>query len=161
MREADDRLALDARHLIQRLESALIRLEAGNPLSPDVSVTQRRARPPLPDPRMIRWIIRQRRLRDRYFESDLFADPGWDILLELAASRAEHHRVSISDLTLAAAVPATTALRWITMMTERRLLVRVPDDQDKRRTYITLAEPVAEAIARYFDELGRDAGRVI
>jgi hypothetical protein len=41
---------------------------------------------------------------------DLFADPGWDILLDLYAARQEGKQVSVSSLCIAAAVPPTTAL---------------------------------------------------
>lgn len=121
----------------------------------------RRPRPPLPDPRLVHRIIRQRRLRDRYFESDLFADPAWDILLDLTAARAEHRRVSVTSLCIAAAVPATTALRWIAQMTEMGILVREQDDEDKRRAFIALSDSAADAMARYFDELGKDAAKLI
>ncbi len=121
----------------------------------------RRPRAPLPDPRLVHRIIRQRRLRDRYFESELFADPAWDILLDLTAARAEHRRVSVTSLCIAAAVPATTALRWIAQMTEMRLLVREQDDEDKRRAFIALSDTAAEALARYFDELGREAAKLV
>lgn len=120
----------------------------------------RRPRPPLPDPRLIQRIVRQRRLRERYFESELFADPAWDILLDLAAARADHRQVSVTSLCIAAAVPATTALRWIAQMTAMRLLVRHEDAQDKRRTFIALSDDAADALARYFDELGAEAARL-
>lgn len=121
----------------------------------------RKARVPLPDPRLVKRIIRQRRLRARYFEPELFADPAWDILLDLTAARAEHRRVSVTSLCIAAAVPPTTALRWITQMTEMGLLLREQDPEDRRRAFIVLADPVADAMARYFDELGKDADRLI
>ena len=121
----------------------------------------RRPRPALPDPRLVHRIIRQRRLRERYFQTELFADPAWDILLDLTAARAEHRRVSVTSLCIAAAVPATTALRWIAQMTDMGLLVREQDDEDKRRAFIALSDDVADAIARYFDELGKDAARLV
>lgn len=121
----------------------------------------RRPRAPLPDPRLVQRIIRQRRLRDRYFESELFADPAWDILLDLTAARAEHRRVSVTSLCIAAAVPATTALRWIAQMTEMGILVREQDDEDRRRAFIALSDSAADGMARYFDELGRDAAKLI
>jgi hypothetical protein len=121
----------------------------------------RRPRAPLPDPRLVQQIIRQRRLRDRYFDSELFADPAWDILLDLTAARAEHRRVSVTSLCIAAAVPATTALRWIAQMTETGILVRQHDEEDKRRAFIALSDKAADAMARYFDELGKDAGRLV
>jgi len=114
----------------------------------------RTARPPLPDPRLVRKIIRQRQLRARYFEGDLFADPAWDMLLDLTAARVEHVRVSVTSLCIASGVPPTTALRWIGQMTDAGLLQRVDDETDRRRAFITLSDKAADAMARYFAELG-------
>ena len=135
-------------------------LEYGAPASVERDL-MRRPRPPLPDPRLVHRIIRQRRLRDRYFETELFADPAWDILLDLTAARAEHRRVSVTSLCIAAAVPATTALRWIAQMTEMGILVREQDEEDKRRAFIALSDTAADAMARYFDELGKDAAKLV
>ncbi len=121
----------------------------------------RNLRAPAPDPRLIHRIIRQRRLRDRFLPSELFSDPAWDILLDLVAARAEHRRVSVTSLCIAAAVPTTTALRWIAQMTQAGLLVREQDPQDRRRTFIALSDRVADAMARYFAELGTDGVNVI
>src|SRR5690606_19028413 len=117
----------------------------------------RRPRPPLPDPRLVRRIIRQRRLRAKYFGAEFFADPAWDMLLDLTAARAEHARVSVSSLCIASGVPPTTALRWIGQMTEAGLFERQEDETDRRRAFITLSDRAADAMARYFEELGRTA----
>lgn len=45
----------------------------------------RAARPSLPDPRLVRRILRQRQLRSRFFENDLFADPAWDMTSKISA----------------------------------------------------------------------------
>jgi hypothetical protein len=121
----------------------------------------RTARPPLPDPRLIRRIIRQRQQRARFFDGDLFADPAWDMLLDLTAARAEHTRVSVTSLCIASGVPPTTALRWIGQMTEAGLLQRIEDETDRRRAFITLTDKAADAMARYFADLGTGAARVI
>ena len=121
----------------------------------------RAARPPLPDPRLVRKIIRQRQLRARFFEGDLFADPAWDMLLDLTAARAEHVRVSVTSLCIASGVPPTTALRWIGQMTDAGLLQRVDDETDRRRAFITLAEKAADAMARYFAELGAASATLV
>ncbi|MBV1689424.1 winged helix DNA-binding protein [Novosphingobium sp. G106] len=121
----------------------------------------RQVRPPLPDPRLLRRIIRQRQLRARFFEGDLFADPAWDMLLDLAAARAEHKRVSVTSLCIASGVPPTTALRWIGQLTDAGLLQRVEDDTDRRRAFIALTDRAADAVARYFAELGSGAGRLV
>lgn len=120
-----------------------------------------RPRVPLPKPRLVHQILRQRRLRDRFFDPEIFADPAWDILLDLTAARAEHRRVSVTSLCIAAAVPATTALRWIAQMTDMGILVREQDLADKRRTFIALSESAADAMARYFVELEKTAGTVV
>ena len=117
----------------------------------------RKPRPPLPDPRLVRRIIQQRQLRARFFDSELFADPAWDILLDLTAARAEHQRVSVTSLCIASGVPPTTALRWIGQMVEAGLLERVEDEADRRRAFITLSDRAADAMARYFAELDKDA----
>ena len=114
-------------------------------------------RPPLPDPRYVRKIIRQRQLRAEFLGYELFADPAWDILLDLTAARAEHVRVSVTSLCIASGVPPTTALRWITQMTEAGLLERIEDESDRRRAFIELSDKAADAMARYFHELGKDA----
>ena len=98
----------------------------------------------------VRQEIRTRRLRDRFFDSRLFADPAWDILLDLYAAHLEHREVSVSSLCIAAATPPTTALRWIGSMTDAGILERRPDSHDKRRHLIALSASALHAIERYF-----------
>ncbi|MXP47161.1 winged helix DNA-binding protein [Altererythrobacter luteolus] len=121
----------------------------------------RKVRPSLPDPRLVRRIVRQRQLRARFFDGDLFADPAWDILLDLTAARAEHTRVSVTSLCIASGVPPTTALRWISQMVDAGLLERVEDEADKRRAFIALSDRAADAMARYFIELKKDAAALV
>lgn len=117
------------------------------------SLGRRSTSVPLPDPRLVRRIIRQRNERRRFFDAELFADPAWDMLLDLAAAHAEHRRVSVSSLCIAAGVPATTGLRWIKQMTETGLFERVEDSSDKRRVFITLSDAAVDAMACYFSEV--------
>ncbi|GAA0275021.1 hypothetical protein GCM10009127_14500 [Alteraurantiacibacter aestuarii] len=121
----------------------------------------RSTRPPLPDPRLVRRIIHQRQLRARFFDGDLFADPAWDMLLDLTAARVEHNRVSVTSLCIASGVPPTTALRWISQMTDSGLLERVEDDTDRRRAFIALSDKATDGMARYFDEMGKNAAQLV
>jgi hypothetical protein len=121
----------------------------------------RATRPPLPDPRLVRQIIQNRQLRAQFFAGDLFADPAWDILLDLTAARVEHKRVSVTSLCIASGVPPTTALRWIGQLIEAGLLRRLEDETDRRRVFITLTDHAADAMARYFAELGRSAVQLV
>jgi hypothetical protein len=110
---------------------------------------------PDPDPRSVRAAIRARRLRDQHFASELFADPAWDMLLDLYAARLEGRRVSVSSLCIAAAVPPTTALRWIGTMHDADLFGREADPTDKRRAHITLTDRAAAAMRGYFGAAAR------
>ncbi|MEM6908074.1 MAG: MarR family transcriptional regulator [Pseudomonadota bacterium] len=111
------------------------------------------ARAALPDPRFVRRVIAARQARARFFDAELFADPAWDMLLDLTAAHAEQAQVSVTSLCIAAGVPATTALRWLKQMVESGIFERVDDPSDKRRAFIVLSEQSLEAMARYFAEV--------
>ncbi len=97
----------------------------------------------------LRETIKLRRLRDRFFPPDLFADPAWDILLDLKAAAQEGQHVSVSSLCIAAAVPPTTALRWISAMTESGMLLRRQDPADARRVFIELSPETSAKMDDY------------
>jgi len=103
---------------------------------------------------VVRDVIRARRLRARFFDEELFADPAWDMLLDLLQAEIAQHRVPVSSLCIAAAVPATTALRWIKTMTDNGLFNRRADPHDGRRVFIELAPAASLAMRRYFAEVG-------
>jgi hypothetical protein len=103
----------------------------------------------------IRAIIRARRMRDHFFRAELFADPAWDMLLDLMAARLERNRVAVSSLCIAAAVPPTTALRWIKTLCDQGVFVRVADPEDGRRVFIELADSAAAGLESYFKAVQR------
>lgn len=101
----------------------------------------------------VRQLIGKRRMREQYFPAELFADPAWDMLLDLYAARLEQQMVSVSSLCIAAAVPATTALRWIKTLTDAGLFVREADEKDGRRIFIAMSDKAFVSIERYFEAL--------
>ena len=90
--------------------------------------------------RRLESIIKHRQARREYFSDDLFADPAWDILLELALAERQQRRVCISSLCIGAQVPSSTALRWIKHMTDNGWLVRKDDPLDARRKFAELSK---------------------
>jgi hypothetical protein len=135
-------LSQDAARIASALASlseAVERTQGGEPATPDEEI----------DAGRIRAIIRARRLREQFFPPDLFADPAWDMLLDLMAARLDGQHVAVSSLCIAAAVPATTALRWIKSLTDQGLFIRVSDPTDGRRVYIELSESAATALLGY------------
>jgi DNA-binding MarR family transcriptional regulator len=163
-----ENLSDDPVQRLRELGSEVTRIaQALSALGPGSAVADRRPpyrgepgeAPPL-SAQAIRQMIRARRTRDQYFAAELFADPAWDILLDLMAARLEGRDVGVSSLCIAAAVPPTTALRWISAMTEQGLLVRVADADDRRRVFIRLSADAAERMEACLQALQRSAAPV-
>ena len=98
---------------------------------------------------LVRRIIKLRRARDRYFPAEVFADPAWDMLLDLMAARLEAKQVPVSSLCIAAAVPTTTALRWVRSLTAAGVIDRRSDPSDARRSHVELSTPSVAAMTAY------------
>lgn len=107
---------------------------------------------------LVRGIISARAARRRFFGDELFADPAWDILLELYTFRSSQQRTSVSKLCLTAGVPTTTALRWIEKLHSDGLVERQPDPLDGRRVWISLSERGYEAMTSYLEAIGENRG---
>jgi DNA-binding MarR family transcriptional regulator len=135
-----------------RIASTLARLSTG-PGGPAVKPAEGGSASPDVDADVVRAVIRARRLRSRFFSEELFADPAWDMLLDLLQAEIAQLRVPVSSLCIAAAVPATTALRWIKTMTEQGLFVRRADPHDGRRVFVELAPSASQAMRRYFSQV--------
>jgi hypothetical protein len=113
----------------------------------------RAVQPGLPDRQMVRQVIAGRQARAKFFDPALFGDPAWDMLLDLTAAHGEGAQVSVTSLCIAAGVPATTALRWLTQMVETGIFQRVPDPADRRRAFIALSDKAIAAMSGYFASL--------
>lgn len=97
----------------------------------------------------IAW-IRARKRRDSVLGEDLFFDPAWSILLELYLHHRQRTAVSITALCIAAGVPSSTGLRWVTLLERRNLVARDPDPFDRRKIYARLTD---EGIQKVEDAL--------
>lgn len=157
---ASDRNAERLRQLsdeVSRIASTLARLSTGPAPAPPAMHDSPAVDAPPVSAETVRSIIRARRLRARYFDAELFADPAWDMLLDLLQAEIAHLRVPVSSLCIAAAVPATTALRWLKTMVANGLFIRRADPHDGRRVFVELAPETSRALRSYFAELGRVA----
>jgi DNA-binding MarR family transcriptional regulator len=142
---------------VSRIASTLARLSTvpGETQRPEPVVPSADVPPVSAD--TVRSLIRARRLRSRFFEEELFADPAWDMLLDLLQAEIAQLRVPVSSLCIAAAVPATTALRWLKTMTDKGIFLRRADPHDGRRVFVELSPAASQAMRRYFAEVGRTA----
>ena len=139
---------------VSRIAATLARLSSGPPAP--VSLVEQPPRADVPEisAETVRTVIRARRLRARFFSEELFADPAWDMLLDLLQAEIAQLRVPVSSLCIAAAVPATTALRWLKTMVSNGLFVRRADPHDGRRVFVELSPDASRALRRYFAEIG-------
>lgn len=99
------------------------------------------------------WLIRARRKRAQYLTAELFAEPAWDILLDLLRAELAQERISVSSACIAAAVPPSTALRWLKALEQQGLVLRQCDSRDARRTFVVLSPEASRALRRYFVEV--------
>ena len=87
-----------------------------------------------------RKLYQLRRRRAAYFDAALFAEPAWDMLLDLFVAEIEGRRVQVLTACIGAAAPQTTALRWLRALEGRGLVRREYDSKDGRRIYVRLTE---------------------
>jgi DNA-binding MarR family transcriptional regulator len=140
---------------VSRIASTLARLSTGpGAAARTIEPLPAGDLPPL-SAETVRSVIRARRLRARYFREDLFADPAWDMLLDLLQAEIAQLRVPVSSLCIAASVPATTALRWLKTMVSQGIFVRRADPHDGRRVFVELAPEASQALRRYFADVGQ------
>lgn len=156
-RDAGDARLRQLSDEISRIAATLARLSTGPGQLPVEKPQPAAGNAPPVSLEAVRQVIRARRLRARYFDEELFADPAWDMLLDLLQAEIAQHRVPVSSLCIAAAVPATTALRWIKTMTDAGLFRRRADPHDGRRVFIELAPKASQAMRSYFSEVGNVA----
>lgn len=110
---------------------------------------------------LARQYLRMRRLRTHMIGANCFADPSWDMLLDLFVQETQGTKVSVSSACLASGVATTTALGHLLKLEERGLLVRAADPHDRRRTYVELSASAHAAVGRWILEaFDPDAKRI-
>lgn len=97
----------------------------------------------------IRSIIRGRNRRAEFLDSKLFADPTWDMLLDLTLARLEGVAVPVSSACAASQVPYTTALRYVQQLVETGMVRRWKDPLDQRRVLLELEDRTLDAMIGY------------
>ena len=97
-------------------------------------------------------MYQERRRRSRHFPSHLFAEPAWDILLDLFVNGVRNRAISITSACIAGGIPATTGLRWLGLLEKEGLLVREISGDDARVTWVRLSDQGLNAVRGYIAE---------
>ena len=87
---------------------------------------------------LARNIHRERSRRANYLPAELFGEPAWDILLDLAYAAKANELRSIKSACLSSQVPEATALRYIEQLVRFGLVERIDDKTDRRRKFLRL-----------------------
>ena len=102
---------------------------------------------------LARRLHRERRLRDDFLSEGLFGEPAWDILLDLFACEAEGRTVRVNSACIGAAVPASTALRYLSELERRGLIERSRDEVDRRGQYVQLTKEAHQHMVRLLERM--------
>lgn len=94
-------------------------------------------------------LYEMRRMRDQFLPPDLFAEPGWDILLLLYWAGETQQRMSVTAVCVSAGVPGTTALRWIQNLIEIDMIEKAPHPTDMRVSWLSLSNRAKIALDGY------------
>ncbi len=99
------------------------------------------------------WIYQSRRKREYYFESRLFSEPAWDLLLAAYCLGNTKQCLTVSALCHSAGCPFSTALRWIQKLEKFGLMERRKCDRDGRMIYSYLTPDGRLRIESYLRRL--------
>lgn len=97
----------------------------------------------------LKQLLVARRARATFFGAHLFADPAWDILLQAYVALLEQEPLLVSTICRESVVPATSALRWISVLEQDGLLVRRHDPEGERRWWLEMSESGRSVMERY------------
>lgn len=103
----------------------------------------------------VRSIMRTREKRGNFLDAQLFADPTWDILLDLTAARLEGKPIPVSSACAATNVSLSTALRHVRGLVDAGMVRRWKDTEDRRRDMLELDDRTMEAMTRYLANVRR------
>jgi DNA-binding MarR family transcriptional regulator len=99
-----------------------------------------------------RAILQDRKRRGRIFNSGMFGEPAWELLLNLYVMDAEGPRLTIGRLIQVADCAQTTALRWLEYLQDQGLIVRREHPTDARTALVSLTDKAREALDLYLSE---------
>ena len=94
-------------------------------------------------------IYRARRRRSKFFDSSLFSEPAWDMLLDLFIANVHGRKVSPTSLCRAAEVSEATGLRWIGVLESQGLIRRRSVSDDGNLRLIEISDSGFDAMRKY------------
>lgn len=106
-----------------------------------------------------RRILKVRALRNSVFGPDIFADPVWDMMLDLFVEASAKRDVTLTSVALASGVPTSTALRQLKDMERRGVVERLPA-RDGRMFHVRLTRDALCKLRLVLQKSNEGSGRV-
>lgn len=92
--------------------------------------------------------LRSCMLRREILGAELSSEYCWAILVALYLSRCDCSRMCVTDIVYSTGIPTATVIRWLALLGSRRLVLRSPDRNDARRTWIVLNDSAVTLIEK-------------
>jgi CheY-like chemotaxis protein len=141
---------VDPNVLVRAVKSALVVRQMRRGTPPAIAVAPIKS--PLEPKRAALDSLRAvRKLRSKYFPSELFSDPCWEMLLDLYDSQLAGQQATVTSLSAASGASSTTAWRRLSTLQEHGLIQRLEDPDDKRRAIVRLSKTGLMAIENFLD----------
>lgn len=105
--------------------------------------------------KFVRAYLKARQRRADFMDVSMFADPAWDIMLDLTSAALEGRSVPAFSAGVAANVPMSTALRYVKRLVEDGTVKRWDDPDDKRRSLLALEDHALEKMIAYLSSIWR------
>ncbi len=83
-------------------------------------------------------LLQLARRRDKLLGHDHLHEPGWQLLLDMFVRQADKALTSVTSACIGSGAASATALRYLKSFEQKGWIVRTPDPQDARRTYLSL-----------------------
>jgi DNA-binding MarR family transcriptional regulator len=96
-------------------------------------------------------MIAERATRSSFFSGSLFAEPAWDMLLDLYCAYLAQQRACVTSVCAASPVPLSTAVRWLKALESHGLVTRSQDPLDSRRFFVSLTAEGIDSMTRYIE----------
>ena len=87
--------------------------------------------------------------RSEFLDTEIFGEPGWDIMLSLYIAMREGYRMKVSAVCNESGVPDTTAIRWLESLRELGLVEKRPNPLDARSSFVELSSKALEKMDRF------------
>jgi hypothetical protein len=95
-------------------------------------------------------LLELRRTRERYFGSELFGEPAWDIMLELMLARIEDREILSSQLKSHAGSPAIVTRHYLEALVEAKLVDKFENAANVDDPCIVLSSEAARRMAELY-----------